>query len=142
MCIGSCKITHNIKLKHGVVKYTASTIYLGAFIMDSGSIISEIDNDIKSKGPNVKVKLTNFVNNNERTPLKFKVRVMEACFNSVILYGCESWGCLSRKKLDTLFNYAVKSVLAVRQSTPNIVAYNELKPKPLNAIIAKQQLKF
>ena len=67
---------------------------------------------------------------------------MEACVYSVILYSCESWGCLDRKKLCVLFNYAVKCVLGVRQSTPNIIAYNELKPKPLNAIIAKQQLKF
>ena len=27
-------------------------------------------------------------------------------------------------------------------STPNVVAYSELQPKPIDAIIAKQQLKF
>ena len=136
------KITSNIKLKHGVVKYTTSTIYLGTCITDNGNIFTSINSDMKQKGSNVKIKLTNFINNNETTPLKLKIKVLYACFYSVILYNCESWGCLARQKVNALFNYAIKCVLGVRQSTPNVVAYSELQPKPIDAIIAKQQLKF
>ena len=90
----------------------------------------------------MKVKLRNFVNNNENAPLKLKMRVMEACFYSTILYSCESWGCLAKKSVTNLYNFAAKCILGVRQSTPNILVYKELECKSLNAIITKQQLKF
>ena len=110
------KITSNIKLKHGVVKYTTSTIYLGICITDNGNIFTSINSDMKQEGSNVKIKLTNFINNNETTPLKQKIKVLYACFYSVILYNCESWGCLARQKVNALFNYAIKCVLGVRQA--------------------------
>ena len=50
MCISEVKnkVKSDIKLHHGIVKYTSGTIYLGTSITDCGSIRASIENDMKT----------------------------------------------------------------------------------------------
>ena len=63
---------------------------------------------------------------NKDIPFQAKRKVLEAAFNSAILYGCESWLKCSLAPVKTLYLTAIEAVLGVRQSTPNDIALVEI----------------
>ena len=82
----------NLKLKSGWLIYNAVQKYLGGIFTDTGSVSIDVDLCLKQKTKEVNVKLASFLLKNEYAPISVKLKVVNACINSAILYGCESWG--------------------------------------------------
>ena len=82
----------NLKLKSGWLIYNAVQKYLGGIFADTGSVSIDVDLCLKQKTKEVNVKLASFLLKNEYAPISVKLKVVNACINSAILYGCESWG--------------------------------------------------
>ena len=145
MCIGSTNVVKNktpIILQTCTVNYTMKEKYLGCYFQESGEIANDIDLDFNAKNGEVYSKFNNFLVNNKLAPLWIKSRVLESCFTTAILYGCECWGSKAPLKYINLYNYAIKRTLGIRRTVANCIAFMELKPKPLNMIIISRQRKF
>ena len=59
-----------------------------------------------------------------------------------MLYGCESWVGADLRPVTKLYNWAIKELLGVRKSTPNIVCYAELGYSSLPDLVKIRQHKF
>ena len=65
-------------------------VYLGAVFTSDGSLKSSIAKHAEDKAKHMHT-LIMFLNTNRDFPFCVKRKVVEAAFNSAILYGCESW---------------------------------------------------
>ncbi len=72
-------------------------------------------------------------------PFHLKMKVMDACLLSSLLYGCESWFSNSLGKLQTRYMSAVKCILGVRQTTQNDVCLLECGQPGLRALVHHRQ---
>ena len=113
----------NLELKSGWLNYNSVQKYLGAIFTDSGSVSRDVDSFLKQKTKEVNVKLASFLIKNELAPLSVKLRIVDACINSSLLYGCESWGSCPLQSVEILQRKAIKMVLDVAKSTPNEIVY-------------------
>lgn len=102
----------------------------------------DIDSFLKQKTKEVNVKLASFLIKNELAPLSVKLKVVEACINSSLLYGCESWGSCPLQSIEILQRKAIKMVLDVAKSTPNEIVYIESGFHSLKPKIYKRQLNY
>ena len=91
---------------------------------------------------NIFSKFTNFCATNHSAPLAIKLKVLNACLVSTILYGCECWGSYIPKEIESLYRMAIKTALSVRSNTNNEIIYIEAGLYPLECLIRKRQLKF
>ena len=62
-----------------VIKHTTKQIYLGTIITDSGKLSNDVNLLLKSKSPNISVKLTNFCKTNILCPMDIKFNVLNTC---------------------------------------------------------------
>ena len=132
----------NLKIESGWLKYGSVQKYLGAIFTDSGSLSSDIHQFVEKKSKEVNVKLARFLVKNELAPLSVKLKVVDACINSSLLYSCESWGSCPLGRMEVLQRKALKMVLDIGKSTPNEVVYVESGFHSLKSTIYKRQLKF
>ena len=82
-----------------------------------------------------------FFSKNQEIPFFVKLKVLNACFMSAILYSCESWINISLRPLETLYVGAVKLLLGVRLSTCNATCLVEVG-LPLVQAMVKQKQEF
>ena len=88
-------------------------------------------------------KLIRFLDKNENAPFIVKKKVLDACFYTSLLYGCESW--LDDKvspDLEHLYIKGLKSLLGVRSQTPTDVVLLETGYPSLRAMIKSRQKIF
>ena len=78
--------------------------------------------------------------------LSFDVKTKLALFDSlvtpIILYGAEVWGIYDIKSIDRIHIKFCKTILGVRQQTPNSAVYGELGRYPLSVICKERAFKF
>ena len=119
-------------------KYT----YLGCVITSDGKISSSVAEHVVTRGKAMN-KLVRFLDKNQNAPYDVKKKVVDACFNSSLLYGCESW--LEEKilpDLEHLYMKGIKSLLGVRsQITADVVLLESGYPS-LRALIKSKQKAF
>ena len=88
-------------------------------------------------------KLVRFLDKNQNAPFDVKKKVVDACFNTSLLYGCESW--LEDKvlpDLEQLYMKGIKSLLGIRsQITADVVLLESGYPS-LRALIKSKQKAF
>ena len=132
----------HLKLKSGWLNYNSVQKYLGAIFTDSGSVSKDVDSFLKQKTKEVNVKLASFLIKNELAPLSVKLRIVDACINSSLLYGCESWGSCPLQSVEILQRKAIKMVLDIAKSTPNEIVYIESGFHSLKPRIYKRQLNY
>ena len=89
----------------------------------------------------INVKLARFLVKNEYAPLAVKLKIIDACINSSLLYSCESWGSCPLHSIEVLQRKALKMVLDISKSTPNEIVYVESGFHNLKSSIYKRQLK-
>ena len=144
MCIDSLNrhVKQDLSINHFNVEYSSKEKYLGHYITDQNSLRKSIELDIEERAVNVIVKLRNFINNNKNTSLEIRLKVFQACFCSVILSNCESWGQWIPKTVTTLYHQGLKLALHVRKSTPTALIFLESRQPSVIALIRKRQLKF
>ena len=140
ICINSNE-TSSIALKGGTIKCMDEILYLGSRISCSGHINDDIKLEIASKLKNFN-KFYAFINKNENAPMAVKMKVLESCLCSAILYNCESWGNGNVKNLEKKYTAVLKYMLGVKTRSCNEFPYVELGLIPLSAIIMKRQYRF
>ena len=84
----------------------------------------------------------NFCRKSFLAPLFVKLRVLNACVTSSLLYGIEVWGLSKVPKLESLYRQRLKIALSVKNNVNNEIVYTESGEDPLELRITKQQLKF
>ena len=123
------------------MKHCDQYTYLGAIFTADGktekSLMAHLS--VKLKDLN---KLIIFVTANYDAPFAVKKRVFDAAFTSSILYGCESWLNVPLRSLETFYMKAIKNLLGVRITTPNILCLIEGGLKPIKGIVLNRQKKF
>ena len=132
----------DLKLDFGILEYKPSVVYLGAVISDNGNISSDIEEYIDGKRANVTIKYNNFVRKNVMAPLPIKLKVLDVCVTSSLLYGCEIWGTSKIPSVEVIYRLGLKRALSVRDTTNTEIVYIEADRYPLSIRISKQQLKF
>ena len=132
----------HLKLRSGWLKYNSVQKYLGAIFTDSGSLSNDVNLFLKQKTKEINVKFASFLIKNEYAPIAVKLQVVDACINSSLLYGCESWGSCPLSTAEILQRKALKMVLDVCKCTPNEIVYIESGFQCLKSKIYKRQLKF
>jgi len=132
----------HLKLTDGWLLYKPSQKYLGVIITDSGLLKIDITSYIDKKNKEINVKLASFVTKHSMLPLPMKMTVVNACVESALLFGCESWSNFSIKSVDVLHRKAIKLVMDIFSNTANDIVYSELGIVGLKPIVMKRQLKF
>ena len=119
-------------------KYT----YLGCVVTSDGKISSSVAEHVATRGKAMN-KLVRFLDKNQNAPFDVKKKVVDACFNTSLLYGCESW--LEDKvlpDLEQLYMKGIKSLLGIRsQITADVVLLESGYPS-LRALIKSKQKAF
>ena len=59
-------------------------------------------------------------------PIYVKRKVFESAFLSAILYSCEAWVSRTFGEIEVMYMEAVKNLLGVRRTTPNLVCLAEI----------------
>ena len=75
-------------------------------------------------------------------PFLAKRKVVEAAFNSAIIYGCESWLNTSSNVMRGLYTGAIKCLLGVRVSTADDLCLAELGLPSLDELVKHRQRVF
>ena len=128
----------------GIVTVSQCTeyTYLGCIITSDGKISSSVDKHVETRGKAMN-KLVRFLDKNENAPFDVKKKVVDACFNSSLLYGCESWlEDKAQPELEQLYMKGLKSLLGVRSQTTTDVVLLESGYPSLRALIKSKQKAF
>ena len=129
-------------LKSGCINYESQYTYLGVPITDSGSIAQDLKAHLKLRRPSIIVKLGRFLGANSMCPIAIKLKVLRACVNSSLLYGCEAWSGVSLIQIDALHRKVLKLCLGVRSNTPNELAFIETNMSPVSTTVYALQKRF
>ena len=132
----------NIKLKSGWLSYKKSVVYLGVIISDIGVLHEDLVSHVAEKSKSVYIKLANFIRNNPFAPVTVKLKILKACLESSLLYGCETWGSSSLQKVETLYRKAIKITLSMSNRTPTEIVYIESGLAQLKCKVYKRQYIF
>ena len=132
----------DLRIESGWLQYKASQKYLGVMISDTGVVKTDVALFIEKKKKDVNVKLASFLTKNDTAPISIKLKVVNACINSTLTYGCEAWGSTPLNTVEVLQRKALKMILDVRRNTPNEIVYIESGHTTVQPMIYKRQLKF
>jgi hypothetical protein len=117
-------------------------VYLGCIITSDGKLSSSVKKHVSTRGKSMN-KLVRFLDKNENAPFSVKKKVLDACFFTSLLYGCESW--LEEKvspELEQLYMKGLKCLLGVRSQTSNDVVLLESGYPSLRALLKSRQKAF
>ena len=128
-------------LSNFVVRVCTEYVYLGSVFTADGRTDSSLKAHLESKNKDLN-KLLIFFATNYDAPFAVKKKVLEACFMSCVLYGCEAWLNVPLKVVETMYMKAVKALLGVRITTPNDLCLIEAGLRPINAVVKTRQKKF
>ena len=116
-------------------------VYIGAIISDKGDIRHDIRLYIINKKCNVTVKSANFIRKNINAAFMAKLKVLDMCCASLLIYGCETWSD-NVTVVEPIYRHGLKLGLGVKNCTYNEIVYIESNLHPLTCTIRKQQLKL
>ena len=131
----------SIDIQGVIIDHCRSYVYLGAVFTSDGSTKSAIEEYCHQK-LNSFHKLSISLKTNCDMPFGAKCKVVEACFNAAILYGCESCVGVSCQVMEKLYIGALKHLLGVRKTTANDLCLVELGLPPLRALVKQRQCDF
>ena len=124
------------------MKHCDSYTYLGAIFTSDGKVTSTMSHHITSRTKTMN-KLITFLDRNKSIPYFVKKKVLDACFSTSLLYGCEAWlGVKPSQDLKAFYMKAIKLLLGVRQSTHNEACLHESGYPSLEAQIRARQQAF
>ena len=125
----------------GLVSVTHCTkyTYLGSIFTSDGKVQTSVEKHADSRA-NTLNKLVRFLDRNENAPFPVKKRVVDACFSSSLLYGCESWlGVKPCNRINSLYMKAIKLLLGVRQQTTKVCLFESGYPSLEALVLSRQQ---
>lgn len=117
--------------------------YLGLFLEHTRSVTNIMRTNLKMKMFNV-IKYYNWLEINTTTPISIKLQVLDACMFAALLYSAETWGDIKsiESQIVKIERKVLKSILGVKQGTPNDLIYIELKRCNIISKIKKRQYNF
>ena len=104
-------------------------------ISDTGSIKKDVQMYIRKKRSHMYTKFTNFCAKNYLYPLKIKLKVLDTCMMSSILYGCETWCDTMPAEVDVIYRTGIKTALSIRDNINNEIVYTESGLFPAECIV-------
>ena len=122
---GKDDIKCDIKIKAGWLGYKSVQKYLGVIFTDDGVLKSDVTLFLEKKNKDVNVKLASFLTKNGDAPIPLKLKVVNACINSALTYGCETWGSFPLNSIEILQRKALRMILDVSRNTSNEIVYME-----------------
>ena len=75
-------------------------------------------------------------------PIDIKLKVLDTCVSSALIYACETWGTANVPSLEVSYRLGLKRALSVRESTNTEIVYIEADRYPLLVRMSRQQLNF
>ena len=130
-----------IKLSSITLHPCTSYVYLGNIYTSDGKLSSSLAAHANDKKKQLH-KLLTFLRVNQDMPFAVKRKVVEAAFNSSILYGAESWLNSNPRPVEQIYIAAVRALLSVRQTIPAPIILAEAGMLPLPVLIRKKQHAF
>ena len=124
-----------------VIKHCIQYNYLGSIFTEDGSVPSSLKEHCADRAKHL-MKLSIFLRSNPDMPFIAKRKVLEACYNSSLLYGCEGWVGCSPRPVNTMYMRGIKMLLGVKSSTPNDLCLIELGMPNLEALVKHKQAAF
>ena len=138
---GSIEDKQPINLNRIVMKLCDKYVYLGSIFTACGSAAASLRAHVIDKKKHLN-KLLIFLRVNKDMPFAVKRKVVEAAFNSAILYGSECWLNTNLRPIEVMYMAAVRALLGVRQSVPADICLVEAGMLPLVAVVKKKQQSF
>lgn len=123
------------------VGYTNQYVYLGEHFVDDAKTSSVISNREISLQRHLN-KLSICLQKNCSMPFPLKKQLLEACFMAAMLYGSESWLTNNLSKVEKYYHAAIKMVLGVRVTTPNVLCLLEIGLPDLASYILERRAAF
>ena len=108
---------------NGSLEYKCEIVYLGAIFTDTGNVKHDIARYVDLKRSNITIKYNNFIQRNYLAPLSIKLRVLDSCISSSLVYGCEAWGLTNVPAIETAIVWASRepsafATVSTRNSIP------------------------
>ena len=79
---------------------------------------------------------------NVEIDIRTKLKLFDTMIVPILLYGSEVWGVYNFKEVDKLHIRFCKNLLGVRQQTPSMAVYGELRRLALSVIAKSRSIKF
>lgn len=130
-----------IMVNNQSIPYSTSEIYLGSFICASGNINDHIKGEINYRKKSI-IKYYSFLRKNPNIPMIYKLKVLDACILSSLIYNSETWGPANIEKLELEYRKMLKTTLGVKLSTCNEFPFIELNLPTIKTRIHQKQYKF
>ncbi len=125
----------------GDISSTSVSHIVGSVLSRSGSVAEAVKLQCDAKMPQL-LKFVAFCTQNVDFPFFIKQKVIKAALLFSILYSYESWFTRSLFPASTLYMDAVKALLGVRRTTPNLLCLLELGLPSLSGKVRDTQLRF
>ena len=114
---------------------------LGSHLSQSGKLEDDLELHMSKRFIAVH-KFYNFVRANKLAPVAVKLKVLQACVASSLLFNCETFGSKIPKQLEATYYALIKCCLGVRSNTPNKLVLIESGMPTLESMIRARQLNF
>ena len=121
------------------IKVSNNLDILGVFISENNK--EDNTNHMKKRYHNV-IKFCNYLKENKYAPLCVKLKVLDSCVISTLLYGCETFGNSIPDGLEEIYFKLVKAAMGVRSNVPNYLSIIEAGMLPLKSLIWSRQLNY
>ena len=131
------------ELQIEAVKATVGYNWLGFCLTHSNDLSQLIKFNIMKKMFAIN-KFHEWLSDNEETPFLIKIKVLDSCLFSSIVYSCETWGDLSRVSDDLLKieRKLLKRILGVKEGTGNNIVFHECSRPHVISVIKERQYNF
>ena len=123
------------------LKSTTKEVYLGSMITNSTKIEDDVIADVKHRQVSV-VKFFAFLRTNKNAPVVVKMKCLDACTLSSLLYNSETWAAARFDTLETSHRRMLKSIIRIGMNTCNEFVYLELGALSIKTLVLIKQWKF
>ena len=130
-----------ITIGNETINITREEVYLGSTITDSLNLKEDIAAESKRRNANI-IKYYAFLRKNKYAPTYIKLKVLDACVLSSLIYNAETWANTTIKELEVKYRKILKTILGVKWSTCNEMVYLELGKVPLQILVEIKQYIF
>ena len=137
------KLTIDEKTSIASVDTNQGYSYLGMTFIPTNDMKKIIEKNINKKLFNV-AKFYGWLEINITTPIEIKLRILDNCMFSALLYGSETWGDFTYiyEKLRKIERKAIKAILKVKSGTTNDLVFHELHRGDIVSKIKDRQCNF
>ena len=127
---------------HGaVIQHADHYVYLGGHFTADGKMTTVMKRQSDACAKHVN-KFAAFMSKNRNMPFSLKRKVFTAALSSAMLYSCESWLTDNLSSISKMYMAAVKMLLGVRTTTPNMICLLEIGLPELKSTVLKKQGDF